>query len=88
MRENRASHLVGWKTHPTTGYIAPNSRPPAHRSFNHGQGVLRPYSLGHGVCGSMSVVFRSNYVARISFDGQGDGRDASPSGLVSSRRFE
>ena len=36
MRENRASHLVGWKTHPT---ILPgrgsNSRPPAHRSFKH-----------------------------------------------------
>ena len=26
-----------------------NSRPPAHRSFkHHGQGVLRPYSFGHG----------------------------------------
>ena len=27
-----------------------NSRPPAHRSFKHGQGVPRPwpYSLGHG----------------------------------------
>ena len=24
-----------------------NSRPPAHRSFKHGQGVLRPYPLGH-----------------------------------------
>ena len=25
-----------------------NSRPPAHRGFKHGQGVPRPYSLGHG----------------------------------------
>ena len=25
-----------------------NSRPPAHRSFKNGQGVLRPYPLGHG----------------------------------------
>ena len=25
-----------------------NSRPTAHRSFKHGQGVLRPYLLGHG----------------------------------------
>ena len=25
-----------------------NSRPPAHRSIKHGQGVLRPYPLGHG----------------------------------------
>ena len=25
-----------------------NSRPSAHRSFKHGQGVTRPYSLGHG----------------------------------------
>ena len=35
MRENRSSHLVGWKTHPT---ILPrsgsNSRPPAHRGVN------------------------------------------------------
>ena len=23
-----------------------NSRPPAHRSFKHGQGVVRPYPLG------------------------------------------
>ena len=32
-----------------------NSRPPAHRSFKHVQGVLRPYPLGHcelwGCCG-------------------------------------
>ena len=25
-----------------------NSRPPAHHSFKHGQGVLLPYPLGHG----------------------------------------
>ena len=25
-----------------------NSRPSAHRGFKHGQGVPRPYSLGHG----------------------------------------
>ena len=25
-----------------------NSRPPAHRSFKHGQGVPRPLPLGHG----------------------------------------
>ena len=25
-----------------------NSRPPAHSSFKHGQGVLCPYPLGHG----------------------------------------
>ena len=25
-----------------------NSRPPAHRSFKHGQGVLSSYPLGHG----------------------------------------
>ena len=25
-----------------------NPRRPAHRSFKHGQGVLRPYPLGHG----------------------------------------
>ena len=25
-----------------------NSRPPAHHSFNHEQGVPHPYSLGHG----------------------------------------
>ena len=25
-----------------------NSRPPAHRTFKHGQGVLRPYPFGHG----------------------------------------
>ena len=25
-----------------------NSRPSAHRSFKHAQGVLRPYPLGHG----------------------------------------
>ena len=32
-----------------------NSQPPAHRSFKHGQGVLRPYPLGHG--GGLATCF-------------------------------
>ena len=42
MRENRASRLVGCQTHPTIYYCpgrGSNSRPPAHRSFKHGQSV-------------------------------------------------
>ena len=30
--------------------------PPTHRSFKHGQGVLRPYPLGHGG-GFLNVLF-------------------------------
>ena len=33
-----------------------NSRPSAHRGFKHGQGVPRPYSLGHG--GGNANLFR------------------------------
>ena len=36
-----------------------NSRPSAHRGFKHGQGVPRPYSLGHGGgdCGMNPKIF-------------------------------
>ena len=50
MRENRASSPGRMKN--SSYYIAPgrgsNSRPPAHRSFKHGQGVPRSYPLGYG----------------------------------------
>ena len=41
-------------------YIAPvgvrNSRPSAHRSFNHNQGVPRPLPLGHGGYMMMMII--------------------------------
>ena len=42
MRENRASHLVGWKTHPTTVYIAPVG--------------VRTHDLPHTVASNMAKV--------------------------------
>ena len=41
-----------------------NSRPPAHRSFKHGQGVPRPWPFGHG---GGSDVAHSTRVSPLSF---------------------
>ena len=38
-----------------------NSRPPAHRSFKHGQGVPSPYPLGYGGGSKSSKVFANSH---------------------------
>ena len=44
MRENRASHLVGWKTDPTIAPVGVRTHDLPHTVASN----IRPYPLGHG----------------------------------------